>query len=141
MAQPNTNYGQKNTGFSNNQVKVTLPSIVLDYTIDVELFNDTAKKVATLIAQNRRPETKTTQMRNFYDYILDLYEQSKSKTFNEVLPFVKMTNSKVAYAKSRNHVNDEFTEMIKICINQISTPKQLEIFKLFFEAVIGFSKK
>ncbi len=141
MAQPNTNYGQKNTGFSNNQVKVTLPSIVLDYTIDVELFNDTAKKVATLIAQNRRPETKTTQMRNFYDYILDLYEQSKSKTFNEVLPFVKMTNSKVAYAKSRNYVNDEFTEMIKICINQISTPKQLEIFKLFFEAVIGFSKK
>ena len=132
---------QKSFGNSNNQVKVTLPSIVLDYTKDVELFNETAKKVASLIAQNRRPETKTTQMRNFYDYILDLYEQSKNKTFNEVLPFVKMTNSKVAYAKNRNHVNDEFVEMIKICINQISTPKQLEIFKLFFEAVIGFSKK
>jgi CRISPR-associated protein Csm2 len=121
--------------------KISLPVLILDYTKDVELFNETAKKVANLIAQNRRPETKATQMRNFYDYVLDLYTQSKNKPFNEVLPFVKMINSKVAYAKSRNHVNDEFVEMIKICVNQISTQKQLEIFKLFFEAVIGFSKK
>lgn len=133
-------YG-KSGGFDKPQA--TIPPIVLDYTKDVELFNETALKVAQAIANNRRPETKSTQMRNFYDYILDLYEQSKNdnKPFNEVLPFVKMLNSKVAYAKSRNNINDEFVLMIQECIKQVTTKEKLEIFKLFFEAVIGFSKK
>lgn len=139
MGQPNSKNINSN---SSNKVQVSLPNIILDYAKDVELFNSTAEQVAKLIAQNRNPETKSTQMRNFYDYVLDLYEKLQSgKNFDEILPFVKMLNSKVAYARSRKHINDEFVEMIKICVNQISTQKQLEVFKLFFEAVIGFSKK
>ncbi len=140
--------GYNNSRPNNNQTRdggdrpqATLPTIILDYTKDVELFNTTAQSVAQKIAQNKRPETKSTQMRNFYDYVLDLYEQSKTKQFPDVLPFVKMLNSKVAYAKSRSHVNDEFVLMIQECIKQVDSPKKLEVFKLFFEAVIGFSKK
>lgn len=127
---------------SYDKPQATIPNIVLDYTKDIELFNKTAQDVASKIAQNRRPETKSTQMRNFYDYVLELYEKSKSNIhFSEILPFVKMLNSKVAYSKSRSHVNDEFVLMIQECVKQVDTPKKLEIFKLFFEAVIGFSKK
>jgi CRISPR-associated protein Csm2 len=63
----------------------------------------------------------------------------------EILPFVKMLNSKVAYASSRNSgggklVNNAFVEMMNSCINQVNSKESLEIFKLFFEAVIGFHK-
>ncbi len=88
-----------------------------------------------------RPETKSTQMRKFYDYVLDQNDRAKSEPFENVLPFVRMLNSKAAYAKSRGHINDVFVEMLKKCIEQVKTQKDLETFKLFFEAVIGFSKK
>lgn len=114
----------------------SIPEIVLDYTKNSELFNDTAQKTATAISG-----TKSTQIRNFYDYVLDLEQRSKIQPFGEVLPFVKMLNSKANYAKERRVASAEFVEMLKKCIEQVKTQKDLEIFKLFFEAVIGFSKK
>ena len=54
---------------------------------------------------------------------------------------MKMLNSKVAYSKSRGHSSDEFVLMMQDCIKQVDSKEKLEIFKLFFEAVIGFSKK
>ena len=100
------------------------------------MFDEIAKEVALKISK-----TKSTQIRNFYDYVLDLNQQSKVKAFSEVLPFVKMLNSKVAYSKSRGHSCDEFVLMMQDCIKQVDSKEKLEIFKLFFEAVIGFSKK
>lgn len=126
-------YG-KSGGFDRPQASI--PPIVLNYIGNPNLFDETAKEIA-----NKISKTKSTQIRNFYDYVLDLYEQSKIKSFNEVLPFVKMLNSKVAYSKSRGHSSDEFVLMMSECIKQVDTKEKLEIFKLFFEAVIGFSKK
>jgi len=53
-----------------------------------------------------------------------------------------MLNSKVAYALNRSPkvANYEFKEMMESCINQVNTKKDLEVFKYFFEAVIGFYK-
>lgn len=115
-------------------------AIVLDYIKDPELFNITAQQCADAIAQTK-PETKSTQIRNFYEFVLDLYERSEKEEFSEVLPFVKMLNSKVNYAKERKVVNEVFAKTINECVNQITTKEQLRVFKLFFEAVIGFSKK
>ncbi|HHO42820.1 MAG TPA: type III-A CRISPR-associated protein Csm2, partial [Epsilonproteobacteria bacterium] len=61
----------------------------------------------------------------------------------EILPFVKMLNSKVAYASSRSSgggklVNQAFVDMMSSCINQVDSKEKLDVFKLFFEAVIGF---
>jgi CRISPR-associated protein Csm2 len=117
-------------------------NIVLDFKNNAELLNKTAKEWADKIAV-ARPETKPTQIRNFYDYVLSLDEKAikGEETFANILPFVKMLNSKVNYAKERKVANAEFVDMIGICVNQINTKEQLHIFKLFFEAVIGFSKK
>jgi len=52
-----------------------------------------------------------------------------------------MLNSKVAYAKTRKKVSDTFVKMINSCVTQANTKERLEIFKLFFEAVIGFYPK
>jgi len=122
--------------------------IELDYTKDVELFNKTAESWADKIGHGKGG-VQNTQMRKFYDQVLNL--QQKAKQINEkdfqsdLLPFVKMLNSKVAYASTRSSgggkiVNSEFVNMMSSCINQVGNEKDLNTFKLFFEAVIGFHK-
>ncbi|GHS86285.1 hypothetical protein FACS189487_00250 [Campylobacterota bacterium] len=117
---------------------VSAPKIVLDFKSDGELLNKTAQLWANSIGG-----TKSTQVRNFYDYVLDLFDkvQTGKEQFGDILPFVKMLNSKVYYAKERRVASAEFVEMIKQCVDQVKTEEQLKVFKLFFEAVIGFSKK
>ena len=120
--------------------------ITLDYKKDPELFNETAKKWAQNIGTGKGG-VQNTQIRKFYDKVLELYEKSQNQEedFSEILPFVKMLNSKVAYASSRNSaggklVNQKFVEMMNSCINQTNSKEDLKVFKLFFEAVIGFHK-
>jgi len=129
----NGHRGDNKGGYQAQQVQI--PQITLDYTKDNELFNKTAENLANLI------DTNSTQMRKFYEYILELNDRAKSESFENILPFVKMLNSKIAYAKSRGHIDNFFVEMLKKCIEQVKNQKDLETFKLFFEAVIGFSKK
>ncbi|WP_169940360.1 type III-A CRISPR-associated protein Csm2 [Campylobacter sp. RM15925] len=127
--------GYKDNSF-NNKPKSVLPPIVLDYKTNPNLFDETAKAVADKIS-----ETKPTQIRAFYDYILNLEQRSNTQNFNEILPFVKMLNSKAAYSNARKHSSNEFVEMINVCVRQVNSKDSLKVFKLFFEAVIGFSKK
>ncbi len=108
--------------------------IVLDYHKDRELFDKTAKEWAEAINK-----TKKTQARNFYDKVIELEKESK-ENWDEILPFVKMLNSKVAYAYDRKVVSKEFKTMINKCVNQIENKEDLRVFKLFFEAVLGFFK-
>ena len=129
-------YSQDKKGGGYDKPQVTIPAIVLDYVNNPNLFDEVAKEIA-----NKISKTKSTQIRNFYDYVLDLHQNSQVKPFNEVLPFVKMLNSKVAYSKSRGHSSEEFVLMIQECIKQVNSKEKLEVFKLFFEAVLGFSKK
>ena len=130
----------------------------LDYRKDKELFNKTALKWAEMIFEDKeyiekekrgkfeknfkKDPIKTTQMRKFYDQVLSKYNEVKidKKEFDEVLPFVKMINSKVEYAYSRELVSKSFRKMMITSIEQINDEKKLENFKLFFEAVIGFYK-
>ena len=122
--------------------------IELDYTKDSELFNETALKWAEKIGTGKGG-VQNTQMRKFYDQVLNLQQKAKQMSDedfqSDLLPFVKMLNSKVAYASTRNSgggkiVNKTFVDMMSSCINQVSNKKDLNTFKLFFEAVIGFHK-
>lgn len=122
--------------------------IVLDYTKDKELFNETAKKIADNIGTGNGG-VQNTQIRKFYDKVLELNDKAKhldnDEFSDEVLPFVKMLNSKVAYASQRNSgagklINHAFVSMMNDCVKQVHSKKDLNAFKLFFEAVIGFHK-
>ncbi len=120
--------------------------IVLDYKKDSELLNKTAKSKAEEIGAGKGG-VQNTQIRKFYDQVLELNNRAKrcDDFSEEVLPFVKMLNSKVAYASTRksaggNIVNRAFVEMINSCVNQVDSKEKLSVFKLFFEAVIGFHK-
>ncbi len=109
--------------------------IELDYTKDVNLFDETAKEWAEAIEK-----TKKTQARNFYEKILELENKAKNESWENVLPFVKMLNSKVSYGVTRKVVSYEFQDMMTQCISQINKREDLTKFKLFFEAVLGFFK-
>ena len=110
-------------------------NIVLDTKKDKELFNETAKEWARKIER-----TKKTQVRNFYDKVLELESDMKKEGSENILPFIKMLNSKVAYAVNRRVASSEFQEMIESCIKQVDSEDKFKTFKLFFEAVIGFYK-
>ncbi len=123
--------------------------IVLDYHKDEELFNKTAKEWAEKIGADKKFGVQNTQMRKFYDKVLELNDKAKRTTNeefgDEILPFVKMLNSKVAYASQRSSgsgkiVNSAFVSMINSCVNQIDKKEDLNTFKLFFEALVGFHK-
>ncbi len=112
--------------------------IVLDLKKDPELLNTTAKEWAEAI--NR---TKKTQVRNFYDRVLELKEDIKRDGFDNTYPFIMMLNSKVAYGVSRKVVSREFQDMMNQCLEEIKRRKNEEAFnnfQLFFEAVLGFFK-
>jgi len=121
-------------------------AIDLNYKINTELFDKVALEWATKIGSG----VKNTQIRKFYDYVLEYAEQAKRLQSNdeftgEILPFIKMLNSKVAYASSRTSgggkiVNDAFVQMVQECVQAVKTKEDLTNFKLFFEAVIGFHK-
>lgn len=128
------NKGGGNKSFPPRQ-QVELPNLVLDYKKDPTLFDTTASTWAKLIDR-----TKKTQARNFYEKVLELETKSQNEAWENVLPFVKMLNSKVAYGVSRKVVSFEFEKMMNKAIAQVNTPEDLRVFKLFFEAVLGFFK-
>ncbi len=117
-----------------------MKEIVLDYHKDKELFNETAKGWAEAIGSGKGG-VQNTQMRKFYNKVLELNDKAKDIEFKEeILPFVKMLNSKVEYALTRKVASPEFKDMMNQCIAQVNSKEDLKTFKLFFEAVVGFYK-
>lgn len=111
-------------------------------TIDAELFNSVAKRVAQTIARNRN-SNKATQVRKFYDEISmwDMKVSMHPEKFQEYLPYIRMLNAKVAYAKGRNNlVDDNFVDLMSHCLREVNSAESMHAFKLFMEAFIGFYK-
>ena len=114
--------------------------------ITEKTFDITAQKWSLVIANADRGVEKN-QLRNFYDMVLKLYEKAQNANNDEfkkkVLPFIKMLNSKVAYAKNKQQgsVNQAFVEFMKYSLNQIDDFESFENFKYLFEAMIGFFPK
>jgi len=111
--------------------------------IDPELFNSIAQQQAQAIAGGGDRVNKPTQLRKFYEEVI-MWEQKASlhpDKFGEYLPFIRMLNAKVAYAKGRNLVDDQFVTMISECLKQVESAETLRTFKLFMEAFMGFYKQ
>ncbi len=124
-----------------------------------DLLDDTARMAAKIIGDNR-DSNKPTQVRKFYDELGMWHDKvhlskDKEKALQENLPFIRMMNAKIAYAKGRNQKEDKrdpsvkdktglvdknFVELFGPCIKQVKNYRTLRNFKLFFEAFMGFYK-
>jgi CRISPR-associated protein Csm2 len=110
----------------------------------INLFGDEAKRVANLLNDGGySADISTTQFRQFYEKILELNNKAEGNDkFNiEVLPFVKLLNSKVQYSKSRRNCGERFEEMMDIAIKAVDSVVELHNFNYFLEAVIGYMPK
>ena len=106
-----------------------------------ELFNADAERVATVFSQARNMN-KSTQIRRFYDELVGWQERigDDEEKFKELEAFIKMLNAKVAYAKGRTLVDEQFESWFRDCIKSTTSAIALKHFRLHFEAVLGFLK-
>ncbi|CAA6826706.1 MAG: Unknown protein [uncultured Sulfurovum sp.] len=108
------------------------------------LFGDEAKRIANLLNDGGyRVDISTTQFRQFYEKILELNDKAEgNEKFNvEVLPFVKLLNSKVQYSHSRRNCGEKFVMMMEKSIAKVNSAEELQNFKYFLEAIIGYMPK
>ena len=110
----------------------------------VAMFNETAEEIAKLL--EKEDSIKTTQFRKFYDKILELNNKGQSVVDEEefkitVLPFVKMLISKVEYSKTRKLCKNNFVSLMRKSISKVNSVEELQNFKYFLEAIIGFMPK
>ncbi|MCF8000005.1 MAG: type III-A CRISPR-associated protein Csm2 [Methylococcaceae bacterium] len=110
--------------------------------IKPELFDEVARETAECIAQYKKGN-KSTQLRKYYDELCMWDQKIKQNPDNyaEYLPLIKMLNAKVAYAKGRDLVDQNFVDLMRHCLNQVTIEKKtFETCKRFFEAFMGFYK-
>jgi len=108
-----------------------------------QLFGEDAKDIAKLLNDGYGADISTTQFRQFYEKILELNDKAQgNENFNvEVLPFVKLLNSKVKYSKSRRNCGERFESMMDKSIKVVNSEDELRNFKYFLEAIIGYMPK
>lgn len=113
------------------------------------LFSDIAQEAALTVREGSgRDSNKSTQLRKFYDELVMWFEKvhfertpiEREAKYTEVAPFIQMLVAKVAYAKGRGHVDDNFERLFAHLIRQISDVESLKHAKLFMEAFMGFYK-
>jgi CRISPR-associated protein Csm2 len=115
-----------------------------------ELFDSVAMEVAEIISQPKdkngkfdSKKNKSTQLRKYYDELCmwDQKIKQQPEKYKEFLPLIKMLNAKVAYAKGRDLVDQNFVDLMRHCLGQLTEEKKtFETCKLFFEAFMGFYK-
>jgi CRISPR-associated protein Csm2 len=112
----------------------------------VEMFGDTAQKVAKKLNNGENNvDISTTQLRKFYEKILELNEKATALEEDDfkikILPFVKMLNSKVQYSYVRKHCGNNFVTLMESSIKKTSSKEELQNFKYFLESIIGYMPK
>lgn len=124
--------------------------------LQAELFSQIADDIAKTIADSQA--NKASQIRKFYDELCmwnervqqagysrhasnpEAQQQQKDAKYRELEPFIKMLNAKVAYAKGRKHVDDNYEQLLRHCLGKVNNATSLKHCKLFMEAVMGFYK-
>lgn len=108
-----------------------------------ELFDDTASGIARLLDE-AGTKNKPSQVRRFYDQVIRYADAHRPTTasdnsaFQRDLPFIRLICAHAAYAKTRDHVDDNFVAFLQCGIRQIKNADDLSNFRTLFEAVIGF---
>ncbi len=124
----------------------------------VDLFDGTAFAMAHAIFEDGKDKfgksicNKSTQIRKFYDEV-ELWNQRVQEAadpaaeLTKQLPYIMMLRAKCAYASSKKQqplVSRGFVDFIGRCLDQLRanpTPNTMLHAKLFFEAVLAFSKQ
>ena len=138
-----------------------LNTISLKQPLNPKIYSDIAEQAADYITPKatfdprkgkeiikNRDANKSTQLRKYYDELLlwhnkiqqEQGDEARQKKYHDAAPFIQMLKAKVAYAKGRGHVDENFVEVFNEIIKQIDSPQTLRHAKLFYEAMLGYRK-
>jgi CRISPR-associated protein Csm2 len=109
-----------------------------------ELNKDYIYKYNKKLGKEEKKEQKTsiTQFRKFYERVLELLSKATEKDFDiKTKPFIKMLNSKVAYARSRENIGENFVALMNQSIDKVNSYEELKNFKYLLESIIGYMPK
>jgi CRISPR-associated protein Csm2 len=123
-------------------VRMPVDDIRFGKPLDPRLFSDIAQEKARQVANAANSLNKPSQLRRFYDELLLWHDKigSDDAKFLELQPYVYMLKAKVAYAKGRNHIDDNFELLIRQILDQAISAETLRQAKLFLEAFMAFYK-
>lgn len=109
--------------------------------LDADLFAAVAESCAQKIGEDKK-RNKPSQLRKFYDELGMWAERvrTEEEKFAEFLPFIRMLNAKVAYAKGRDLVDANYQALMNHCLKEVTDPDTLYLCKTFFEAFMGYYK-
>lgn len=127
------------------RTNVPISRIIFSEKIDPKLFSDIAEAAALAVAGEqgwRNPRNKPSQLRRFYDELVALQGKvgSNPSQFKQHEPFIQMLKAKVAYAKGRDKVDEQFVSLLNRVIDQAMDPATLKQARLFMEAFMAFYK-
>jgi CRISPR-associated protein Csm2 len=121
---------------------IDVAKIAFGNKIDPKLYSDVAEEMARGVAGDNRAKNKPTQLRRFYDELVSM--QSKvgkdKEEFERQQPFIQMLKAKVAYAKGRDKVDDNFVKLLGRVVDQAIDAGTLKQARLFMEAFMAFYK-
>ena len=123
--------------------EINISGIVFGRNIDPKLYSDIAEETAKAIARGAgRDGNKPSQLRRFYDELVALQDKVRRdyERFEQLRPFIQMLKAKVAYARGRNKVDQNFVLMLGRLVDQADDPDKLKQARLFMEAFMAFYK-
>ena len=109
--------------------------------LDADLFSVVAEQCARKVGDDSK-KNKPSQLRKFYDELVMWAERVRAEPdkFAEFLPFIRMLNAKVAYARGRDLVDANYEALMNHCLKEVTSPETLHLCKTFFEAFMGYYK-
>jgi len=118
------------------------PGQALDADLFAAIAERCARKVGLQDDGRPRNENKPSQLRKFYDELGMWAERVRAEPdkFAEFLPFIRMLNAKVAYAKGRKLVDANYEALMNHCLKEVTNPDTLHLCKTYFEAFMGYYK-
>ena len=112
--------------------------------VKATLYSDVAERDAQKKwpESTRNPRNKPAQLRRFYDEFVLLHDKvvREQAKFEEQRPFIQMLKAKVAYAKGRDKVDDNYRSLLCRVVDQTVDVETLGQARLFMEAFMAYYK-
>ena len=124
-----------------------ISKIVLGEKISPSLFSDVAQETARSCHDKTKKKNASSQVRRFYDELVMWDEkintasvEKRARLFEESVPYIWMISAKLAYARGRDLITEDFQNIFTHLIKAINDPLTLKQARTFFEAYLGFAK-
>jgi len=96
--------------------------------------------VDILTRQLKNDDIKTTQLRKFFAAVKEINLETKTKTWNELKVNFFLLMPKLAYAKGRKLISEDFYNLLESAMNKVQSKEDFNRFVEFLEAIVAFYK-